>query len=114
MTGDTICVFAAHPDDEILGCGASMAKHASNGDSVHVVITAEGVTSRSRSREDVIDNESIRSLVQASKDANDCLGVKSISFLSLPDNRLDSLDLLDVVKKIEEKKNSFHPIMRSL
>ena len=39
-------VIAAHPDDEILGCGATLAKMARTGYSVHSVIVSEGITSR--------------------------------------------------------------------
>jgi len=46
-----VCVFAAHPDDEILGCGATIAKHIEGGDDVHVFIMAEGITSRGQKRD---------------------------------------------------------------
>ena len=44
---NTIIVFAAHPDDEVLGCGGTMARHVSNGDEVHVVLFGKGIASRS-------------------------------------------------------------------
>ena len=46
-----ILVIAAHPDDEILGCVATIAKHTKAGDEVHVVILAEGATSRDDKRD---------------------------------------------------------------
>jgi len=46
-----ILVAAAHPDDEVLGCGATIAKHAQRGDQVHVLVLAEGVTSRDQERD---------------------------------------------------------------
>ncbi|MBI5682428.1 MAG: PIG-L family deacetylase [Deltaproteobacteria bacterium] len=45
-----ILIVAAHPDDEVLGCGATIAKHTKTGDEVHVAIFAEGVTSRDEKR----------------------------------------------------------------
>ena len=45
-----VLIIAAHPDDEILGCGGAMVKHIENGDEVHVVILAEGMTSRDTNR----------------------------------------------------------------
>ena len=42
----SILVVAAHPDDEVLGCGGTMARHATAGDSVHVLFLADGVTAR--------------------------------------------------------------------
>ena len=41
-----ILIVAAHPDDEILGCGGTMALHASCGDDVYVIFMADGVSSR--------------------------------------------------------------------
>ena len=45
---NNILVIAAHPDDEILGCGGTLAKHVFNGDIVNTVIFGEGVTSREK------------------------------------------------------------------
>ena len=43
---DSVLVVAAHPDDEVLGCGGTIARHAEAGDQVQVLIVAEGATSR--------------------------------------------------------------------
>ena len=45
----TVLVVAAHPDDEVLGCGGTIAKHSGLGDIVHILIVAEGATSRQKS-----------------------------------------------------------------
>lgn len=101
MSINCVAVIAAHPDDEILGCGGTIAKHIENGDSVHVLIMAEGITSRSEKR-DVINNQHLlQELCNTSKRANQQVGSSSVQLLNFPDNRMDSLDLLDIVKKIE-------------
>ena len=41
-----IFVVAAHPDDEILGCGGTLLKHIANGDKVYILFVSEGVTGR--------------------------------------------------------------------
>ena len=41
-----VLVVAAHADDEVLGCGGSLARHVAEGDRVHVVYLADGVTAR--------------------------------------------------------------------
>lgn len=98
---NTIAVIVAHPDDEVLGCGGTIAKHVENGDLVHVLIMAEGITSRNEKRDVTNCENLINGLHATSRKANEHLGSSSIKLLNLPDNRMDSLDLLDVVKQVE-------------
>ncbi len=104
-----ILIIAAHPDDEILGCGGTIAKHSSLGDFVKILIVAEGATSRQKSRDRSQIKEGLCQLKNSAKKASFIVGAKNIEFLDLPDNRLDSLDRLDLIKLIEEKINSFQP-----
>ena len=99
----SILVIAAHPDDEVLGCGGTIARHADAGDQVHVLIVAEGATSRQkqRNRNQAIDE--LSALAHAAQKAGAILGAKGVELLDLPDNRLDSLDRLDLIKQIEER-----------
>ena len=39
---ESVLVIAAHPDDEVLGCGGTIAKHLQNGDIVNILIVVEG------------------------------------------------------------------------
>ena len=96
-----ILVFAAHPDDEVLGCGATIAKHVTQGDTVSVVILAEGVTGRDEIRNTEHRQSELCALHQSAKTANDILGVQHLTLHTFPDNRMDSLDRLDIVKTIE-------------
>ena len=43
---NNILVVAAHPDDEVLGCGGTLAKHISLGDYVKIVFLSDGETQR--------------------------------------------------------------------
>ena len=95
-------VIAAHPDDEILGCGGSMAKWCKDGHIVHVLIMAEGATSRYKSRDRVTSQKELSHLARSAKKAGEILGIASVELLNYPDNRMDSVDLLDVVKSVEE------------
>ena len=95
-----ILVVAAHPDDEVLGCGGTMAKLASEGHAVHVCIVAEGISSRHNQRDEA-DRSAIVALAEKAKAVSKSLGAQSCRLLGLPDNRLDSLPLLDVIKPIE-------------
>lgn len=96
-----ILVVAAHPDDEVLGCGGMIAGHARAGDEIHVVIMAEGVTSRSQQRDVEANRKELGSLADVARKANALLGAASVTLHSLPDNRMDSLDRLDIIKLIE-------------
>ena len=94
-----ILIIVAHPDDEVLGCGATVAKHVQNGDRAKVVFLADGFGSRDD------DGNRDNSAERASK----ILGCENPIFLNLPDNQLDTIPLLDIVKKIEKVIEGFQP-----
>ncbi len=96
---NNILVVAAHPDDEILGCGGVIAKHKRIGDKVDVLIAAEGITSRNL---ELKDKESLDKLKSEANSANEILGVDNLYLEGLPDNRLDKLLRLEAVKLIEK------------
>ena len=98
---DSVLVVAAHPDDEVLGCGGTFARHADAGDHVQVLIVAEGATSRQEQRNRNKASDELSALAQAAQKAGAILGAKGVELLDLPDNRLDSLDRLDLIKQIE-------------
>ena len=84
-----ILVVASHPDDEVLGCGGSLAKWAIEGHEVHILIMAEGVTSRDNHIDSVSRNEELSMLFEATNDAAAILGSSSVELLKYPDNRMD-------------------------
>ena len=96
-----VIVVAAHPDDEVLGCGGTAARHALSGDEVHVLIVAEGATSRAERRDDEQFGDMLDKLRNAANLAAERLGTRAPQLLGLPDNRLDTLPLLNVVKQVE-------------
>lgn len=97
-------VVAAHPDDEVLGCGGTIAKHRRQGDAVAVLILADGVTSRGGDPASAIEERR-----RWARLANDILGVTDLTLLSYPDNRLDVVALLDVVQEIERVMERCRP-----
>jgi len=103
-----ILVIAAHPDDELLGCGATIINHALKGDEVFIHILGEGQTSRFESRDEA-PLTVVKDLSQQSKDVAKKIQAKKLYMTMLPDNRFDSLDLLDIIKKIEQVKNEVSP-----
>jgi LmbE family N-acetylglucosaminyl deacetylase len=103
-----VLVVAAHPDDEVLGCGGTMAKLAASGHHVQIAILGEGLTSRSARREDA-NPQLVATLETHSRRAADLLGAEELRFFGLPDNRFDTVPLLDVVKLVEEAIDRWQP-----
>lgn len=104
-----IIVFAGHPDDEVLGCGATIARHSTAGDEVHVVILAEGATSRDEKRDFEHRRSELSELANAARKANAILKTHSLVLHDFPDNRMDSVDLLDIVKVVEQHLEKIQP-----
>ena len=92
----TVLVVAAHTDDEALGCGGTIARHVAEGDAVYAVFMADGVSSRSDSQP-----EDLEKRMEAASKAHKILILKEVFYLGLPDNRMDSIPLLDVVHQLE-------------
>lgn len=103
----SILIVAAHPDDEVLGCGGTIAKLADEGACVHVAFLADGVFSRDAEKDDQQSELAHRRL--ATQRACDILGVKSIFFGDFPDNRMDSIALLDIIKPVEALITKYQP-----
>lgn len=90
-----VLVVAAHPDDEVLGVGATVARHTTAGDEVVSVVVSEGASSRYEEGAD-------RTLQEAGQRAAKVLGVASLRFLGFPDQRLDEGPILHVIQSIEK------------
>ena len=104
---EIVLVLAAHPDDEVLGCGGTIAKYIHDGSKVHVAFLADGVYSRSGSTGDLVQEKESRRA--AAKAALHILGVDSVSFDEFPDNRMDSVPTLEVAKVIEGLIDLYKP-----
>ena len=103
-----VAVIAAHPDDEVLGCGGVIAWHVAQGNEVHVVIMADGVGARGGLDGDISHSELIERQY-AAQAAFEVLGVASSSFLGFQDNKMDAVPLLHVTQKLECVITSLKP-----
>ncbi len=103
-----VLVIAAHPDDEILGCGGTVARLVADGHHVHFAIMGEGMTSRHPQRSDA-DAKELTALHQQAHAAAAKVGVTNVVLHELPDNRLDTVPLLDVVKLVEDLVDRIKP-----
>ncbi|RED18290.1 PIG-L deacetylase family protein [Pontivivens insulae] len=98
MSNNSLLVVVAHGDDEVLGAGGVMAKRAAAGDRVSVVILADGVGSRNTS---TFEAERARRR-DAARAACEILGAQPPLFHEFPDNRMDTVALLDIAQVIEQ------------
>lgn len=102
----SILIVAAHPDDEVLGCGGMIAKYSRNNE-IYTLILGTGITSR-----DISEGQKREHLAKIKKDAeeaNKLLGIRKLFLMNLPDNRFDSISLLGITKIIESKIKSVKP-----
>lgn len=105
-----IMIVVAHPDDELLGLGATMNKLINEYNvQTHVVILGEGITSRSNTRDTEQWEKELKIHRQNIKDAQAAIGYHSVSTFDFPDNRFDTVALLDIIKVIEKEKDEFQP-----
>lgn len=104
-----ILIVAAHPDDEILGCGGTVAKLIKQGYEAYTLILGEGVTSRLSHNDKESISEQLELLKQESINANLLLGIKNVFFNDFPDNKFDSISLLSIIKEIEKVKQKVSP-----
>ncbi len=97
----TVLVIAAHPDDELLGCGGTVALHSRAGDRVVSVIACEG--------------ESLRygpgavGQGEHTRQAAETLGVADVRLLGFADQRLDTLTLTEIITPLEAVVRDVRP-----
>ena len=78
-----ILVVAAHPDDEVLGCGGAIARHANKDDKVHIIFMADGVTSRDNNQE---FSDELNKRKKSAMKSCAILGAQPPQFLEFSDN----------------------------
>ncbi|MFH1890124.1 MAG: PIG-L family deacetylase [Candidatus Kuenenbacteria bacterium] len=89
-----ILVVTAHPDDELLGVGATILKHIDKGDEINILILSDGETSKD-------SHQDIEGRASQAKQVADFLGVKELFLKQLPDQKFDTVPLLEINKIIE-------------
>ncbi|HEX9351472.1 MAG TPA: PIG-L deacetylase family protein [Gaiellaceae bacterium] len=97
-------VFAAHPDDEVLGMGGTIALHALRDHAVRVVCVTDGSSTQypgDASRQEQKNQEALAAAA--------ALGVSDYVHLDLPDMRLDTVPHVDLNSIVEEHVRDFGP-----
>ena len=105
-----ILVVVAHPDDELLGLGGTLNKLINQYNSyVRVVILGEGLTSRTKKRDVNKWDKELQAHKTNIKAAQKIINYQELSLFQIADNRFDSVDLLDLIKIVENEKEIFNP-----
>lgn len=91
-----VLVLAAHPDDETLGCGATIARLAQEGAYIKLITFTDGESARGPTLQN--RNTKLKKVCQK-------LGIADFAFATFPDNELDTISLLDLCKYIESSVN---------
>ena len=91
-----VAVIVAHPDDETLGAGGTIARHTARGDIVHPVFLTDGVGARGA------DDDAQLRRADAGRRAAEILGAREPIFLGFPDNQLDTVALLEITQALEK------------
>jgi LmbE family N-acetylglucosaminyl deacetylase len=99
-------VVAAHPDDEVIGCGGTMAEHALSGRPVHVLLMTDGVGARD---ETAPPAGAVSERADAARLAANILGVHEPRMHSFPDNAMDTTPLLEVIRAVEAYVTELRP-----
>lgn len=100
----SILVVAAHPDDEALGCAGTLFRHRSSGAKVHVLFLSDGEMARGAS-----DKSLVRRRLAMAEAAAEAMGGLSMRLAGFPDNRLDAVDMLDLVRAVEAEIAKHNP-----
>ncbi|MBI4833594.1 MAG: PIG-L family deacetylase [Planctomycetes bacterium] len=103
-----ILIVAAHPDDEVLGCGGTITRFADESE-VNLLILGEGMTSRFLRRETGMKSKEMKKLKASIDKVLKIFKIEKSFILDFPDNQFDSVPLLNIVKAIEKVKNQIKP-----
>ena len=95
-----VLIVVAHPDDEVLGCGGTALRLAREGHKIAIAIMGEGETSRYAKRQQA-EQKLVRELHSQCRQVAESLGADTLIEEKFPDNRFDSVPLLDIVKSVE-------------
>lgn len=106
-----LLVIASHPDDEVLGCGATVRLRVDQGWEARLVIMTSGITGR------LVDPSTDKSEIDADRTAlvgqlnkaAAVIGFKETTILDFPDNRMDTVSRMDIAHALIPHIQGFCP-----
>ena len=102
MSSNKMLVIAPHPDDEVLGCGGTIVKHAKNGNEVYLCVVTKGYTPD-------WSEEFLKNRPKEIEKANKILGIKKTHFLDYPTVKLDTIPQKELNEAISKVVNEVKP-----
>ena len=102
-------IIAAHPDDEVLGCGGLISKYRRLGISFKVVFVGEGSSCRFDDPNSEESLAAVKQRTESAKKALSFLGVREFEFHDFPCGRLDQVPIISINKIIESSIKQFNP-----
>jgi LmbE family N-acetylglucosaminyl deacetylase len=106
ITKKTILIIAAHPDDDAFGCGGTIAKLSKNKNDIYAIYFTDGVSARLNQKD--LKKNIIQRRINTNAAAK-ILGIKNYSYCLYPDNKLDSIPLLEIVQRVEKEIKNIKP-----
>ncbi|NQV82499.1 MAG: PIG-L family deacetylase [Rhodospirillales bacterium] len=111
MADKSLLVVAAHPDDEVLGCGATVRLLVDDGWQAHLVLMTHGIGGRHDSGEDTPEIIEAKTQLAGQTDAAAAeLGFATVTRFDFPDNRMDTISRMDLshsIRAVVEKERPY-------
>lgn len=99
-----ILILAAHPDDEVLGCGGVIQRYKESKNEIYVCIVTDGSSTQYSGNKKIARQKDVEC-----EKANKLLGVKRVFRLNFPDMKLDTIPHFEVNNKINEIVEKIKP-----
>lgn len=108
MNWGKVLVVVAHADDEVLGAGGAISRHAKGGENITCLVLGDGVSSRVYNDKVEVARAQQRRQKHA-QEAAKALGISHMQMHDFPDNQFDTVPQLDIIKAVEDSIMRVHP-----